>query len=132
MQPGLFDVARGVLLGSKCTTCGVTHFPPKSACPDCHGADVAAVPLPTHGQVRTFSVVRAAPSRFEQPYVIAFVALANTDLQVFAPLKGIAVNKVHIGMDVRVSIEALRQDADGTDVIAYCFRPPNNAEGEAA
>ncbi|MGE4014415.1 MAG: Zn-ribbon domain-containing OB-fold protein, partial [Alphaproteobacteria bacterium] len=63
------------------------------------------VPLGSKGYVRTFSIVRAAPSRFEQPYVIAYVALDDTDIQVFAPVKGIEFDKVYIGMPVRVSIE---------------------------
>jgi len=123
MQPGLLDPARSALLGSRCVDCGATHFPPKSGCPDCHGVNINPVPLGSEGYVRTFSIVRAAPSRFEQPYVIAYVALADSDIQVFAPVKGIDIDEVRIGMPVRVSIEALRQDADGTDVIAYCFRP---------
>lgn len=123
LRPGLFQTDPPALLGSRCVDCGVVHYPPKRACPDCHGGDVTAVALSTRGVVRAVTVVRNAPTFFQQPYALAYVELAE-GIQIFTQLAGIDPDQIHIGMSVELSIEPLRKDVDGTtDVIAYRFRP---------
>ncbi|MDP1818593.1 MAG: Zn-ribbon domain-containing OB-fold protein [Acidimicrobiales bacterium] len=128
LREGLFRVDPDGLLASRCDACGSLHFPPKRACPDCHGDAVSAHALGTRGTVRSFTVVRNAPTFFPQPYVLAYVELPE-GLQVFTQLGGVEPEAVQIGMQVQLSIEPIRKDVDGvTDVIAYRFHPVEEGE----
>jgi uncharacterized OB-fold protein len=129
LREGLFEVDPPALVGSRCTECGASHFPPKAACPDCHAADVVAERLPTRGSIRTFTVVRNAPSLFRQPYMLAYVQLHGSNLQVFAQLSDVEGDDVSIGMPVELRIGPLFDEDDGQrQVVAYTFAPVPRSE----
>ena len=124
LREGLFEGDPPALLASRCRQCGRCHFPPRLACPDCHGADVDRQRLPTSGRVRTFTVVRNGPSLFPQPYALAYVQLDGTNLQVFAQLAGTDCSNLSVGMPVTLRIGPIRFDQDGqTQIVAHTFVP---------
>lgn len=123
MRPGLFQTDPPALLGSRCADCDALHYPPKRACPDCHGQNITAQPLSTRGVISAVTVVRNAPTFFPQPYALAYVELPE-GIRIFTQLADVDLDTVRIGMPVELSIEPIRKDADGTtDVIAYRFHP---------
>jgi uncharacterized OB-fold protein len=122
LREGLFDTQPPRLLASECSDCGAFHFPPRRGCPDCHGVNVRPRSLSTKGDIRTFTIVRNAPSLFEQPYAIAFVALPE-GVQVFAQIVDTPFTDIRIGLPVELVIRVIRHDeARQTDIVAYSFR----------
>lgn len=122
LREGLFDLHPPQLLASQCADCSAIHFPPRKACPDCHGVDVRPRALSTTGTIRTFTIVRNAPSLFPQPYVIAFVAVPE-GVQIFAQIVDTPFADIRIGLPVELVIRVIRYDqARGTDIVAYSFR----------
>ena len=67
------------ILGVKCASCGAVTTPPKMACPNCEGADLAVHQLQGEGKIRTFTTVYVAAEGREDevPYVIVIVEMAE-------------------------------------------------------
>lgn len=123
LREGLFTTDPPRLLASECADCGSVRFPPKQACPDCRGSSVRPRPLSTSGTVRTFTVVRNAPSIFALPYVLAYVELPE-GVQVFSQVTDVSGDDVEIGMPVELVIGPIRHDPEeNLDIVAYTFRP---------
>lgn len=123
MDERLFRLDPPTLLGSRCSTCATTHFPPRPACPDCGATIVESAALPDTGVIETYTVVRAAPSIHPQPYVIAWVALDDSQLQVFARVVDVDPDRVAVGDPVALDVCPVRIDDDGVEVHSYCWRP---------
>ncbi|NML32868.1 Zn-ribbon domain-containing OB-fold protein [Paraburkholderia antibiotica] len=64
---------RGELWFRRCTSCAKPHHYPRALCPFCFAADPAWERAAGHGTLYSFSVT----GRPEQPYVIAYVKLAE-------------------------------------------------------
>jgi len=93
------------LVGSRCDSCGTTTFPSQPNCSRC-GSTMAALELPTHGHVWSWTVQRiavkppyAGPQPFE-PYVVGYVDLGS--LKVESPLFGHDLRDWHIGEPVHL------------------------------
>jgi len=122
LREGLFDVDPPHLLASECEDCHAIHFPPRKGCPDCHGMNARPHALSTSGTIRTFTIVRNAPSLFPQPYAIVFVALPE-NIQVFAQIVDTPLEDIHIGLPVQLVVKAIRHDEERQlDIVAYAFR----------
>ncbi|GLQ06354.1 Zn-ribbon domain-containing OB-fold protein [Sneathiella chinensis] len=59
------------LVLKRCTSCGKTHFYPRSICPHCWSTETEWYEASGKGTIYTYSVMRRA----EVPYVIAYVTL---------------------------------------------------------
>src|SRR5512139_2020517 len=114
------------LLGIKCRTCGATYIKSgRIACSKCGAAgsfdDVA---LSDHGTVWVYSIVHQSAPGIPTPYVAAIVDLPE-GISVRCTLIDVEPDpaKIPFGMPVRMVTKKVREDKDGTDVIAYFFRP---------
>lgn len=67
----------GRLMGSKCTQCGHTDFPPRADCPECLGGEFEFVEWSGRGKLMTYTRIDAAPTGFTDmgPYLIGLVEL---------------------------------------------------------
>jgi uncharacterized protein len=67
----------GRLMGTRCTGCGYTTFPPRADCPRCLSGEYEFNEISGRGTVYTFSEIAAAPTGFEDevPYTVAVVDL---------------------------------------------------------
>ena len=61
------------LLGLKCKVCGAINTPPIAICSECDSLELETVELSGQGQIRTYTVIWAAPEGFQPPYVIGLV-----------------------------------------------------------
>jgi len=111
------------LVGARCDTCGSHTFPAQASCARC-GGSMAAVALPSQGQVWSWTVQRQPPkppyrgaTPFE-PFAVAYVDLGP--LRVEACLQGRSVDRWHIGD--AVELRAGPPDGDGA-VWSFCFVP---------
>ncbi|MDQ1514831.1 MAG: uncharacterized protein QOE80_661 [Actinomycetota bacterium] len=115
-----------VLLGSRCTACGVVAFPPRSAtCPNprCRSTDVTPVPLARTGRVWSYTDARyqppppyVSPSDPYRPFVLAAVELDADGLIVLGQMVADA-DAVHVGQPVELVVEPLLETDDAVQLV---------------
>jgi uncharacterized OB-fold protein len=122
-RAGLFreSAAGGVLLGSKCKSCGQVFFPPNSLCTACLTQEMESVKLSREGTLYSFTTVHLPSYHFTPPYTIGWIEL-HKGVRVFSQLKGWERRTLKIGMKMRLVIEKL-WDEDGKEMIGYKFEP---------
>jgi len=122
-----------VLLGSRCDTCGVVAFPPRShGCPNphCRGSEVSPHPLARTGRIWSFTDARyqppppyVSPSDPYEPFVLAAVELDADGLIVLGQMvAGCTADTVEIGQPVELVIEPLFE-TDDTIQLVWRWRP---------
>lgn len=129
-RTGLFQLPgkagdKPLLIGKKCTACGVQLFPPLGICPKCLQKDrFEQVLLGPYGRLFTYSIVRQGPPHYAQetPYAIGYVDL-DEGVRVFAPLWAKSFAELQIGLAMELFTARLYTDAAGINVIGYKFRP---------
>ena len=111
------------LVASECTACGAHYFDRRNACAACPGTDFRAVPLPTEGTVRTFTIVHMAAPGVRLPFVAAVVDCGGT--QVRANLINVPADPDHVrvGLPVRLAVYSLGTDDEGTEAVGFGFEP---------
>ncbi|MBI4308431.1 MAG: Zn-ribbon domain-containing OB-fold protein [Chloroflexi bacterium] len=116
------------LVGSRCRSCRYVFFGRRTGCENCGSEALEDITLSRRGVIWSYTVQRyhppgdyKGPEPF-QPFAVAAVELPE-EVRVLAPLTGIDVDRVKVGMNVELVVEPLYQDANGNEVIAYKFRP---------
>ena len=94
----------GRLMGSACSNCGATNFPPRADCADCLSGDFDYREVSGRGTVYTYSVIAAAPTGFddEVPYTIVVVDLEEGGRLLAWLGDSIEPDDIRIGMSVQV------------------------------
>lgn len=122
----LSGLKRGVLLGSRCSTCRKTVVPPRTVCEWCFRPMEDYVPLRDTGTVNTFSLcyVTWDMQRVTEPEIPAVIEIDGA-----SPLHGIMhklgevdPKDVRIGMRVEVVWKPVERREGAITDIAY-FRP---------
>ena len=130
IEEGLFHIPaspeeKPYLIGSKCDICASVTFPKREICPRCvKPGTMKEVHLSGKGKLDTFSIVKAALPGFKAPSIQAYVQLAEGP-KIWSLITGIEPdpNALKIGMDLELVIEKVREDAQGSELISYQFRP---------
>jgi len=100
----------GRLSTTRCPRDGLVHWPPRTACPKCHGGELEWVDLPEGGRLYAFSAVLAgAPIGMEDevPFSVGLVDLDGVPLRIFGRIEGRPWNALAVGERVRVEPYAL-------------------------
>lgn len=95
----------GRLSTTRCPSDGQLHWPPRTACPQCHREELEWVDLPEGGRLYAFSAVLAgAPLGMEGdvPFAVGLVDLDGVPLRLFGRVEGRSWNTLRIGERVRV------------------------------
>jgi len=94
----------GRLMGSVCSGCGYSTFPPRADCPECLGERFELRERSGRGTVYTFTEITAAPTGFEAltPYTIAVVDLEEGGRLLAWTGDTLPSGQVSIGMEVQV------------------------------
>ncbi len=123
IREGIFreEAAGGLLLGSKCASCGQIYFPKAEFCFDCFGKKMEEVSLSRRGKLYSYTFGHLPASHFQPPYAVGLVDMPE-GVRVFAPLKTAEEKPFEIGMEMEVVIEELWQENDKR-VIGYKFKP---------
>lgn len=131
----LFPIENVRLMGSKCSNCGEVFFGKAIACQNCQCEEIEDTPLSDEGTLYTYTLIRSeppggykGPKPFE-PFVVGLVELPE-GIRILAPLTGVGLDDVKIGMRLRLSIEEFYKDDMGKKVLTYKFRP-QEAGGKA-
>jgi uncharacterized OB-fold protein len=110
---------------ARCSGCGRLFFPPRTVCQHCRGRTFEKATLPREGVVETFTVIRVAPSGFndQAPYAVGIVALEG-GVRVTAQIVDVDPGELAIGDRVRLEFRRIRQDgAAGILCYGYKFVP---------
>ena len=140
--PGWFTTDdEPVLLGSRCTACGVVAFPPRSAAcpnPSCRSSDVEPHPLARTGRVWSYTDARyqppppyVSPSDPYRPFVLAAVELDADGLVVLGQMvDGSTIDTVHVGLPVELVVEPLLETEDAVQLV-WRWRPRTTTQEDA-
>lgn len=129
-KEGLFHISDSpeeepYLIGGECTQCGWVSFPWRETCLSCMKNSVMKkVPLRGRGILDSYAVVWQAAPGFEVPYIQAWVKLSEGP-KVFTTVVGCEPKEgvLHIGQEMEMVIEKIREDKDGNEIVAWKFKP---------
>jgi uncharacterized OB-fold protein len=119
------DGEEGHLVGKKCGNCGALYLGKRVACSKCFATGpFTEVQLSDKGSVWVYSIVHQSAPGIPTPYVAAIVDLPE-GVSVRCTLIDVEPDpaKIPFGMPVEMVTKKVREDKDGTDVIAFFFRP---------
>jgi uncharacterized OB-fold protein len=108
---------RAVLIGGRCTDCGIETFPRAPVCCNCMSEDIQAQPMPRAGTLYAFSTVHIAAKKWKKPMCVGYVDLPN-GARVFTHLEG---NDLAIGNTVEVGMGIVGEDENGP-MESFVFR----------
>ena len=128
------------LLGSRCTTCATTYFPPTQGfCrnPACHGEDFETVELSRRGSVWSYTDAQYQPpppyvSRTDpyEPFALAAVELDEGITVLGQVADGYGVGDLKVGAEVELVVETLNSDDEG-DLLIWRWKPVTELGEEA-
>ncbi len=130
IEPGFFTIPLDPaespsLLGTRCRSCGEVFFPRRKVCAKCLSQDAEDTLLGPRGTLYTYTYVHLpmfGTSRTDsQGYGVGQVDLPEGP-RVQAVLSG-GREDFHIGMDLELELETLRENRKGQDVVIFRFRP---------
>ena len=132
IEPGFFTIPEAPaqaprLLASRCRRCGETFFPRRQLCCACFSRDLEPTEIGPGGTLYTYTYVRVpmfnrkGSGEGEPGYGVGQVDLPEGP-RVQAVLSG-AFEDFRIGMEMELELEALRENADGQEVVIFRFRP---------
>ena len=110
------------LQANKCVSCGARYFDRRNACAACFEDKFILVPVPTDGEVTSFSIVQMGPI----PYVSAVVNCGGTSVKCTLMNVEPTPEFVKLGMQVKLMTYSMGEDNEGTEAIAFGFEPIDN------
>ena len=107
---------------AKCTSCGKVFFPPRIVCNGCRSKEFEKVILAQDGVVETFTVIRVAPTGFEDeaPYAVGIVKL-DDGVKITAQLADCDVDKIRIGDRVHLEFRKIQEDGE-SGILCYGYK----------
>ena len=107
---------------AKCKGCGVVWFPPRLVCAECGKRDFETVKIAGTGKVKTFTVIRVAPTEFtdEAPYAIGVVEL-DDGVVIQCQIVDCLPEELKTGMPVRIEFRKVKQEGHA-GIINYGYK----------
>jgi uncharacterized OB-fold protein len=119
------------LIGSRCDGCATVVFPAQDGCPRCGQVGMVRTELSRQGTLWTWTTQDflpkspyAGPEREEGfgGYLVGYVELPE-GVRVITRLVDVDRSDEEIGMALELAVVPFTVDPDGTEVLAYAFRP---------
>ena len=113
------------LVAKKCGQCGAVYLGRRVACSKCYATGpFEEIRLSDRGTLWVYSIVHQSAPGIPTPYVAAIVDLPG-GASVRCTLIDVEphAEQLQFGMPVEMVTKKVREDKDGTDVIAFFFRP---------
>ena len=123
-------IERYRLIGSRCRECGAVYYPKRFRCVKCGSMDMEAIELPKRGVIKSYTVVRQLPDRYNRykPYILALIELEE-GLTILGQIVDIEPDEVKEGMEVEATFRKLYEyRADGKIIYGLKFRPVVSSE----
>ncbi len=120
----LGDGTEGVLLGTKCKSCGAHFFGSRRFCVNCTSDEVEPVELSKQGTLSSYTVVWAAPGGWtgDVPYILGQVRLPE-GVGILSEVVELPREDIKIGMPLELTLRVGGEDPDGNEVVVYKWRP---------
>jgi uncharacterized OB-fold protein len=101
------------LEAARCTKCGKIHYPPRRICDACGSRDFEQAKLPFTGKLATYTVIRVAPSGFEDeaPFAIGVVELDN-GVRLQCQVVDCDFDQLKVGLPVKLEFRRIQQDGE--------------------
>jgi uncharacterized OB-fold protein len=116
------------LISQTCARCGALYFDRRNACAKCFGGEFTTRALANDGTLRAFTFVH----RVKRPYVSVIVDL-NGGGVVKANLLGVVnPEQITARMPVVLDTYVAGTDDEGTEAVAFGYRPCAGQQGAAA
>jgi uncharacterized OB-fold protein len=113
------------LIANKCRACNILIFPPQPFCYQCLENDLDSVELSNQGEIYSYTIVEReslAPSDFQVPFAYGYIDLPE-GVRVLAKIINWEPGSLKIGLAVRLTLERIRTDSGGKDVVVFRFAP---------
>jgi uncharacterized OB-fold protein len=106
----------------KCKKCGKICFPPRIVCPVCGGRQFDTVKLPDEGILKTFTIIRVAPSGFEDevPYAIGIVEF-SPGVSTMMQITDCAPEELAIGMPLKIEFRCVQKEGNA-GILMYGYK----------
>lgn len=113
------------LVGNECSACGAAFFPARAVCPACFDkGELKPKELTGRGRIYASTIVRIpAPVGIKAPYAYGYVDLDDSGLRIFALFTGADPDWFQPGREVELTVEPIRRDKKGREIIGYKFKP---------
>lgn len=130
---GLFELGdKGLqLIGTRCCGCDTLYFPQAPGCrnPSCRDKRLERVLLTDRGTLYSYTVQRYQPPPLFRtdawsPYALGLVDL-GLGLRIMGILTDVAIDRIAIGMPVKLALHTLGTDENGNARVTYAFVPVN-------
>lgn len=111
------------MIGTKCTICNHTFFPPRKNCPYCRTkGQIEEMKFSGKGKVFSFSVIHAPPEGFENqvPYIISLVKLEEGPL-VTAQIVDCNPNEIQIDTKIKKTFRKVSEGGK-SGIINYGYK----------
>ena len=120
---GLFteDAEGGILLASRCKSCGKVFFPRRADCLKCFSRDTEDIFLGQIARLYTFTISRMPAFKYEPPFAVGCVEFPE-GVRVVAQIKDWESRSLKVGMDMKLIIDKLWEE-EGKEIIGYKFEP---------
>jgi uncharacterized OB-fold protein len=113
------------LVGRRCAACGAVYLGSRRACARCTAeGPFAEIPLSRRGTLWVWSIVHQSAPGVPVPYVVGIVDLPE-GVSVRANIVDVAPEPaaLRFGIPLEMTTGVSQQDRDGSDVVAFYFRP---------
>ena len=110
------------LEAAKCSKCGKINFPPRLICPECGHREFEQVKIADEGVIKTYTVIRVAPSGFEDevPYAVGIVELKD-GVSTMMQITDCEPEEISIGMPVKVEFRQVQAEGDA-GILMYGYK----------
>ena len=121
------------LEAAECSGCGALYLDRRNACARCGKREFGRRRLSNDGVVRSFSIIHRAAPGVPAPFVSAVVDLEGGG-KVKANIVGVGPtpDEVQLGMPVTLTTFTAGTDDNGTEAVAFGYRPITTDNGSAA
>jgi uncharacterized OB-fold protein len=111
------------LIGSKCPHCGEVFFPVNPVCVNCQNQTMNDIKISRRGKIWSFTTVMLPPPQWYKgpvPFHLGYVELPE-GVRVWTRLLGAEAGGLKIGQEVELDIDVMQEDAEGNEILGYCF-----------
>jgi uncharacterized OB-fold protein len=126
ITPGLFvtgpDGPR--LVAGRCDACARLHFPANATCPYCGAVACVDTTVGPDARLYLYTTVTSRPAGYRGPVPYGFgIVEVDGGLRIVTRLTQTDVSRLRPALPMRLVVEPLFTDDDGTPVLSYAFRP---------
>jgi hypothetical protein len=110
------------LEAGKCKGCGKICFPPRLICPKCGNREFEKIKLSDEGVIKTYTVIRVAPSQFsgQSPYAVGIVEL-DGGVSITTQIVDVPLDSIKLGQRVKIEFRRIQQDGDA-GILCYGYK----------